>query len=161
MRKTNLFSVEEDVVVFSCFECVSSKSDEIVEKYFSSRQDLKHKLDYALKQIGNREIIQVIGQNEIGKAIVSSYISSKFISSIIVEHKGFVNDLTAMLKDLGILTKEYGTTIIDDIRLLNSGTPVMGSISDIKDFYSENKYDVSVIQIYVNEEKELDIQYIK
>ena len=161
MRKTNLFNVKDGVVELSCFECVNPKSDDIVENYFSSRQDLKHKLDYALKQIGNREIIQVVGQNAVGKTIVSSYINSKFPSSTIVEHKGFISDLATMSKDLCTLTKEYGTTIIDNIHLLNGCMPVIGSVSDIKDFYSENKYDVSVIQIYVNGEKELDIQYIK
>ena len=55
MLETNLFKVKEDGVTLSCFEYVNPKSDEIVENYFSSRQDLKYKLDYALEQIGNRE----------------------------------------------------------------------------------------------------------
>lgn len=161
MLETNLFKVKEDGVTLSCFEYVNPKSDEIVENYFSSRQDLKYKLDHALEQIGNREIIQVIGKNEVGKTIVSSYIDSKFPSSTIVEHKGFVNDLTTMFKDLGTLTKEYGTIVIDDIRVMNNGIPVTGSVSDIKDFYLENKCDVAVIQLCENKEKEFDVKYIK
>lgn len=161
MRETNFFKVKDDLVEFNCFKCVIPKSDEIVENYFSSRQDLKHKLDHALEQIGNSEVIQVVGQNEVGKTIVSSYIKSKFPSSTIVEHNGFISNLTSMFKDLGVLTKEYGTTIVDDIHLINNGIPVTGSASDIKDFYLENKYDISVIQIHVNEEKEFYIEYIK